>query len=192
MALKEFTFSIGDTFQKVSLPEEHISDVMEGKHIPAVDVKEATIDCMRRPIDSAPLQEKVQHGDKVCIVVADVTRTWNKSNQFLIYIINELNLGGVPDEDICIVFAQGSHRAHTPEEDELVCGKEVLKRIKTYQHDCQDPTLVDMGTTKIGTPLKLNKHVVDADKVILVDGITTHLFAGFGGGRKLILPGVAG
>lgn len=192
MALKEFTFGIGDKFQKVSLPEEHISDVMEGKHIPAVDVKEATIDCMRHPIDSAPLQEKVQKGDKVCVVVADVTRTWNKSNQFLVYIIDELNLAGVPDEDICIVFAQGSHRAQTPEEDELVCGKEVLKRIKTYQHDCQDPSLVDMGTTKIGTPLKLNKHVVDADKVILVDGITTHLFAGFGGGRKLILPGVAG
>ena len=91
MALKEFTFGIGDTFQKVSLPEEHISDVMEGKHIPAVDVKEATIDCMRHPIGSAPLQEKVQKGDKVCVVVADVTRTWNKSNQFLVYIIDELN-----------------------------------------------------------------------------------------------------
>lgn len=55
-----------------------------------------------------------------------------------------------------------------------------------------DPTLVDFGTTKLGTPLKLNKHVVDADKVIIVDGITTHLFAGYGGGRKLILPGVSG
>ena len=55
-----------------------------------------------------------------------------------------------------------------------------------------DPTLVDCGTTKLGTPLKLNKHVVDADKVIIIDGITTHLFAGFGGGRKLILPGVSG
>ena len=84
---------------------------MEGKHVPAVDVKQATIDCMRHPIGSAPLQEKVQKGDKVCLVVADVTRTWNHSNQFLIYIIDELNLAGIPDDDIYIVFAQGSHRA---------------------------------------------------------------------------------
>lgn len=55
------------------LPEEHIVGVMEGKHVPAVDVKQATIDCMRHPIGSAPLQEKVQKGDKVCLVVADVT-----------------------------------------------------------------------------------------------------------------------
>ena len=97
------------------LPEEHIVGVMEGKHVPAVDVKQATIDCMRHPIGSAPLQEKVQKGDKVCLVVADVTRTWNHSNQFLIYIIDELNLAGIPDDDIYIVFAQGSHRAQTPE-----------------------------------------------------------------------------
>ena len=192
MALKEFTFNIGETTQTVKLPEEHIVGVMEGKHVPAVDVKQATIDCMRHPIGSAPLQEKVQKGDKVCLVVADVTRTWNHSNQFLIYIIDELNLAGIPDDDIYIVFAQGSHRAQTPEEDVLVCGEEVVRRIKTYQHDCMDPTLVDFGTTKLRTPLKLNKHVVDADKVIIVDGITTHLFAGYGGGRKLILPGVSG
>lgn len=192
MALKEFTFNIGENTQSVMLPEEHIVGVMEGKHVPAVDVKQATIDCMRHPIGSAPLQEKVQKGDKVCLVVADVTRTWNHSNQFLIYIIDELNLAGIPDDDICIVFAQGSHRAQTPEEDVRVCGEEVIRRIKTYQHDCMDPTLVDCGTTKLGTPLKLNKHVVDADKVIIVDGITTHLFAGYGGGRKLILPGVSG
>ena len=109
MALKEFTFSIGETTQTVKLPEEHISDVMEGKHVPAVDVKEATIDCMRHPIGSAPLAEKVQPGDKVCLVVADITRTWNHSNQFLIYVIDELNLAGIPDDDIYIVFSQGTY-----------------------------------------------------------------------------------
>ena len=168
MALKEFTFSIGETTQTVKLPEEHISDVMEGKHVPAVDVKQATIDCMRHPIGSAPLREKVQPGDKVCLVVADITRTWNRSNQFLIYVVDELNLAGIPDDDIYIVFSQGSHRAQTPEEDVAVCGQDVIDRIKTYQHDCMDPTLVDCGTTKLGTPLKLNKHVVDADKVIIL------------------------
>ena len=163
MALKEFTFNIGENTQSVMLPEEHIVGVMEGKHVPAVDVKQATIDCMRHPIGSAPLQEKVQKGDKVCLVVADVTRTWNHSNQFLIYIIDELNLAGIPDDDICIVFAQGSHRAQTPEEDVRVCGEEVIRRIKTYQHDCMDPTLVNCSTTNLGTPWKLNKDLDDDD-----------------------------
>ncbi len=193
MGLKKFEFGFGAGTQSVMLPEEHISDVIEGNPSPAVDVKAATIECMRHPIGSAPLQDIVKKGDKVVIVCADVTRTWNHSDQFVIHIVNELNLGGVPDEDISIVFAQGTHRAQTHEEDIRVVGEEVVRRVKLYQHDSRNKDeLVLVGTTKLGTPVWLNKHVVDADKVIVVDGITTHLFAGFGGGRKLILPGVAG
>lgn len=193
MALKEFEFGFGKTTQKVMLPEEHISDVLEGNPTPACDVKEATLECMRHPIGSKALTDIVSKGDKVCIVCADVTRTWNHSDQFVIHIVNELNLAGVPDEDICILFAQGTHREQTPEEDILVVGEEVTKRIKLYQHHCQNKDeLVHVGDTSRGTPVWINKHAVEADKVIVVDGITTHLFAGYGGGRKLILPGVAG
>lgn len=193
MALKEFEFGFGQTTQKVMLPEEHISDVLEGNPTPACDVEEATLGCMRHPIGSRPLQEIVRKGDKVCIVCADITRTWNHSDQFVIHIVNELNRAEIPDSDICILFAQGTHRAQTPEEDIRVVGKEVASRIKLYQHDCKNKDeLVHVGDTKLGTPVWINKHAVDADKVIVVDGITTHLFAGYGGGRKLILPGVAG
>lgn len=193
MALKEYEFGFGRTTQKVMLPEEHILDVLEGNPTPACDVEKATIDCMRHPIGGKPLQETVSKGDKVCIVCADITRTWNHSNQFVIYIVNELNLAGIPDEDICILFAQGTHREQTPEEDIVVVGEEVAKRIKMYQHhSLNKDELVHVGDTKLGTPVWLNKHAVEADKIIVVDGITTHLFAGYGGGRKLILPGVAG
>ena len=193
MALKEFKFGFGTGYQSVMLPEEHISDVIEGNPTPDVDVEQATLECMRHPIGSAPLVDVVKPGDKVCIVCADVTRTWNHSDQFVIHIVNELNRGGIPDGDICIVFAQGTHRAQTPEEDIRVVGEEVARRIRLYQHDSRDKdNLVLVGTTKIGTPVFINKHVVEADKVIIVDGITTHLFAGYGGGRKLILPGIAG
>ena len=110
--------------------------------MPAVDIKKATIDCMRNPISSDPLQKKVTPGDSVCLVVADCTRIWNQSNKFLVYIINELNLAGIPDTDICIVFAQGSHRAHTPEENIKVCGEEVCRRIKMYQHALQQALII--------------------------------------------------
>lgn len=193
MALKEFEFGFGKTTQKVSLPEEHILDVLEGAPTPACDVEAATLECMRHPIGSKPLTEVVSKGDKVCIVCADVTRIWNHSDQYVIHIVNELNRGGIPDDDICILFAQGTHREQTPEEDIAVVGEELTHRVKLYQHRCKKmDELVHVGDTKRGTPVWLNKHAVEADKIIVVDGITPHLFAGYGGGRKLILPGVAG
>jgi lactate racemase len=193
MGMKEYTFGFGTGTQSVMLPEEHVSDLLEGKAVPAVDVKAATIDCMRHPIGSKPLAEIVHPGEKVCLVCADVTRSWNRAAEFVIYIVNELNAAGIPDEDMVIVFAQGTHRAHTPEENVRTVGEEVCRRIRLVQHDSRNKDgLVYMGDTKLGTPVWLNRHVVEADRVILVNGITTHLFAGYGGGRKLILPGVAG
>lgn len=106
-------------------------------------------------------------------------------------LINELNEAGIPDEDISIVFAQGTHRAQTPDEDIAVVGEEVARRIRLYQHDCHDrENLVLVGITSHGTPVELNRRVVEADFVIVAGGIMPHLFAGFGGGRKMILPGV--
>ncbi len=193
MGMKEYTFGFGMGTQSVMLPEEHVSDVLEGKAVPAVDVKEATLSCMRHPIGSKPLSEIVRPGEKVCLVCADVTRSWNHSADFVIHIVNELNAAGIPDEDMEIVFAQGTHRAHTAEENVRTVGEEVCRRIHLVQHDSRNKDeLVYMGDTKLGTPVWLNRHVVEADRVILVNGITTHLFAGYGGGRKLILPGVAG
>ena len=192
MSLKKFEFGFGNTTQSVELPEEHIQEVLHGRNVPAVDVKEATLRCLRQPIASKPLQELVSAGDKVCLVVADVTRIWNRSHEFLIHVVNELNLAGIPDEDMYIVFAQGTHRAHTPEENVRVVGEEVARRIRMYQHDClNNDELTLVGTTRLGTPVFLNKRVVEADKIIVAGGITPHLFAGYGGGRKLILPGVA-
>ena len=193
MTEKTITFGYGTGTQTVSIPEEQILDIIEGHPAPAVDMEKAVLDCLRHPTGTAPLAELVQPGDKVCFVCADITRAWNLSNQFLIYIVNELNRAGIPDSDMYVVFAQGTHRAHTPEEDIRVVGEEVARRIRLYQHDSRDKdNLVFMGHTKLDTPVWLDRRVVEADKVILVNGITTHLFAGYGGGRKLILPGVAG
>lgn len=193
MTEKTITFGYGTGTQTVSIPEEQILDIIEGHPAPAVDMEKAVLDCLRHPTGTAPLAELVQPGEKVCFVCADITRAWNLSNQFLIYIVNELNRAGIPDSDMHVVFAQGTHRAHTPEEDIRVVGEEVARRIRLYQHDSRDKdNLVFMGHTKLDTPVWLDRRVVEADKVILVNGITTHLFAGYGGRRKLILPGVAG
>lgn len=192
MAMKTISFGYGKGVQTVRLPEAQILDIIEGNPAPAADVEAAALQCLRHPTGTAPLAELVKPGDKVCIVCADVTRVWNRSDQFVIHIVNELNRAGVPDGDMCILFAQGTHRAHTEEENIAVVGEETARRIRMYQHDCRDrANLVRVGVTSRGTPVELNRRVVEADKVILVDGITTHLFAGYSAGRKMILPGVA-
>lgn len=66
---------------------------------------------------SAPRRlPKSTKGDKVCLIIADITRAWNHARDFTVHVVNELNLAGIPDEDIFIVFAQGTHRAHTDAE----------------------------------------------------------------------------
>ena len=193
MSLKEFKLAYGHGTQSVMLPEEHISDVLEGVPTPACDVKEATIECMRHPIGAEPLHDLVKKGDKVCLVVADITRAWNRASEFTVHVVNELNDAGIPDDDIYIVFAQGTHRVHTDEENVTCVGEEVASRIKMYQHVSTDKSmLTHVGTTTRGTDVWIDTRVVEADKVILINAISTHDMAGFGGGRKLILPGVAG
>ncbi len=151
MALKTFKFGIGEGYQEIALPEEHILQVIEGNEVPKLkDIKAATIEALRNPINSEPLQSVVKQGDKVAIIVSDITRGWIRTPEFLKYVVDEVNLGGVADEDICIVIAQGTHRAQTKAEDIAVCGQEVVDRIKVYQHDCLADDLVHIGDTSRG------------------------------------------
>lgn len=192
MGLKEFRLAYGRGTQSVWLPEEHISDVLEGVPTPACNVKEAVQKAMRAPIGAKPLTETVQKGDKVCLVCADITRAWNRASEFIPYVLDELNLAGVPDEDIYIVFAQGTHRPHTEEENITCVGEEAAKRVRMYQHISTDASAhTYLGTTTRGTEVRVDTKVVEADKVILINAVSTHDMAGFGGGRKLILPGVS-
>ena len=91
------------------------------------------------------------------------------------------------------MIATGTHRAQTPEEDILVLGEEMVKRLRVHQHDCRNKeNLVYKGTTSRGNRVYINKVVAGADKIIATGAVTLHPMAGFGGGRKAIVPGVAG
>ena len=78
MALKSFNFGIGEGYQEISLPEEHI-------------LQAATIEALRNPINSKPLQEVVSKGEKVAVIVSDITRGWIRTPEFLKYVIDEIN-----------------------------------------------------------------------------------------------------
>jgi nickel-dependent lactate racemase len=191
--MKTYEFAYGKGTQKVDLPEEHIIYDLHGKEVVVEkDIAAAALKAIRNPIDSKPLAEIVKPGEKVAIVVSDETRLCY-TDQFLPVIVQELNDKGIPDSDIDIVIATGTHRAQTSEEDILVLGEAIVKRFRVHQHDCRDTeNLVYMGTTSRGNKVYINKVVANADIVIATGAVTLHPMAGFGGGRKAIVPGVAG
>jgi lactate racemase len=155
----------------------------------ATEVKKA----LKEPIGTKPLKSIVNQGDKVLIIASDVTRLWIKTDKFLVHIVNYLNSLGIKDEDISVLVALGTHRASTEEEKKLIVGEEVYDRINIDDHDCFDKSKLSfVGKSSRGTPIYINNKVLEADRVILTGGIVFHLFAGFGGGAKSMVPGVAG
>lgn len=191
--MKEYKLKYGKTTQSVMLDEKKVLQVIDapaGEKI--TDVKKAVLNAVRSPIKSAPLKDIVQKGDKVVILVSDITRAWNRTCDFLPYVVEELNNAGVPDSDISVLVAGGTHRANTDEEKKIIVGADLFNRLKIYDHDAYDEANnVYLGTTKRGTPVYVDRLAAEADKVILTGGITPHLFAGFGGGRKSVVPGIA-
>lgn len=143
------------------------------------------------PIDSPKLRDMVSPGETVCIVVSDVTRAWQRMAVYLPFVVDELMAGGVKEEDISFISATGTHRAQTEEEHRMLLGS-LLDRFRIVDHDCTDEgSLVDLGMTTRGTPLVVNRMVTQCDRLIITGAVTYHVMAGWGGGRKSILPGVA-
>lgn len=191
--MKKYQLPYGNGFQEVTLPEEKVLyDIHGNKADVLEDITAATLAAVRCPIASQPLQKVVRKGDKVAVIVSDVTRLV-RTAEFLPVIISEINAAGVPDEDITIIVATGTHRAHTHHEDIAVCGKDIVKRIKIHQHDSRNnEELTDLGVTSFGTPILIDSYVAEADKVIITGAVSLHPMAGFGGGRKAVMPGVSG
>ena len=191
--MKEYRLKYGKGEQSITLDENKVLQIIDAEPGAKItDLKQAVLDAIRNPVGSAPLREVVKAGDKVVILVSDITRAWTKTSQYLPVVVEELNNNGVPDEDISVIVAAGTHRANTDEEKKIILGEDLSRRLKVYDHDAYDMDKnMYLGTTKRGTPVYLDKRAVEADKVILTGGITPHLFAGFGGGRKSVLPGIA-
>lgn len=126
----------------------------------------------------------------VVIVTSDITR-YSGSEIYLPLLVARLNAAGLNDDNITIVVALGIHRQQTETEHRRIVGS-LYGRVKVIDHDCDDPgKLVTVGITSCGIEVSINRTVAEADHLILTGTIGFHYFAGFGGGRKSILPGVA-
>ena len=156
------------------------------------NISEETVRALKNPFSSEQLNKLVKKGQKVVVLADDITRL-TPAREILPYILDEINLGGVPDDDITLIIALGTHRPMTQEEIQIKFGNDVIRRVKIFNHDCLDKdNLKHFGTTRRGTDIWVNRLVVESDVRIGIGNIVPHYPTGWSGGAKILLPGVAG
>lgn len=185
-------FKYGKNEVCARIPTRNYLGTIEPKEKPGVPDPTAEILCaLREPIGSKPLNEIVKPEHKIAIVVDDFTRP-APSSLMIPPLLDELNRLGVKDENITVIFGCGTHRPVKPEEATNLLGEAIVKRVKTLSNECKDNAHVYMGTTKrLGTKVSVNKTFAEADVRILTGDIELHYYAGYGGGRKSVLPAVS-
>jgi lactate racemase len=147
---------------------------------------------IRNPIGTSPLGALLPRNGKVLIISDDNTRR-TPARVIIPVLLDELNHCGVPDGDIRILIASGTHRPMTAHELELKFGQQVLSRVEVIPHNYKDPgALRDCGVTRRGTPIWLNRLAFEAGFRIAAGDIIPHYPAGWSGGAKAVLPGIAG
>jgi len=163
-------------------------EVRSGVADPVGEIRRA----LDHPIGAPRLRDLAQGRRDAIILVCDLTRDV-PDRMILPFLLGELNEAGIPDSSIRVMIAGGGHRPITSQEAHLRLGDGVLSRIERLDHDSTDSgSLVKIGTTAYGTPVWINRAVAESDLVLGTGCIIPHVIAGYGGGRKLIIPGVAG
>jgi len=183
------TLLYGQTGLDLEIPENSV--VLEPKNLPALEDDEgAVINALRDPIGSAPLRERVKATDRVAIVISDITRP-TPNHKLVPWLIKELS--HVPLENFVIINGTGTHRDQTEEEFVQMLGQWVVDNVRVINHHCHNKEeLVKVGESQFGCEVFLNKEYVESDFKIVTGFIEPHFFAGFSGGPKGIMPGIAG
>ncbi|WP_091165412.1 nickel-dependent lactate racemase [Paenibacillus sp. 1_12] len=174
---------------RITVPDH--SKVIEPSHLDGLkDDKAAVMEALQHPIGVPSLREMVKATDQVAIVISDITRP-TPNHKLVPWLIEELS--HVPAEQFVIINGTGTHRDQTREEFVQMLGEEVVNKIRIINHHCHNKDeLVNLGSISFGCDAYLNKEYVEADFRIVTGFIEPHFFAGFSGGPKGIMPGIAG
>jgi nickel-dependent lactate racemase len=175
---------------KASIPENVPTELVEPRYVKGLpDQLSAVKAALCKPINHAPLSETVSKGQKVAILFSDITR----ATPYSIILPPLLQaLGHIPDDHITFFCATGTHRPATPDELITILGKEVAERFRIVQNNAVDSAKhKHVGTCASGKHIHLNKEILEYDLRILTGFIEPHFFAGFSGGGKAIMPGMA-
>lgn len=175
---------------RVDLPDDLDMTVLEPLYVKGLpDPRYALRDAMKNPIGTRPLKSLVNPYDRVGIVFNDITRP--TPNQIILQcILNELT--DVPDDQILLFNATGTHRSNTDSELTEMLGQEIAKSYRIIQNDALDEdSHVLVGTTRNENDVLIHREFMDCDIRILTGFIEPHFFAGFSGGGKAVMPGLS-
>ncbi len=188
-----FAIPYGSRFLEMHIPQTNLLfDAGPRDVAPAADPDGVILDALAHPIGTPPLRSLVKSGQRVIVIGDDNTRL-TPTGEIIPLLLDELNRAGIPDRDINLIIAQGTHRPMTCAEIMEKYGRPVLSRVAILPHSYKDPrNLMDYGTTRRGTRILVNRHVMEADVRIAVGNIIPHHPTGWSAGAKALLPGVAG
>ena len=160
------------------------------KTVPVTPVGDLVNRALAQPTGSTTLSEMAKKDMSVAIIVDDPARA-TPIARMLPPVLDELRKAGVANTDITIVLALGTHRPASPEELETKLGKAVFQHYRVVQHNCHGDNLVPIGKLKTGAEVAIDPVVARADLKIGMGSIFPHPMNGFGGGAKILFPGVA-
>ncbi len=192
--MRKLAFPYGQTHMEYEFDEKELIGVLTSsieEYKPSADGATLVQEALANPVGSEKLCELSRGKQKVVIIASDHTRPV-PSKVIIPYMLSEIRKGN-KDADITILIATGCHRGTTKQELIDKFGEEIVENEKIYIHDCDEKEmLVNIGVLPSGGQCEVNKLAVEADLLVSEGFIEPHFFAGFSGGRKSVLPGVAG
>ena len=188
-----FKIPFGRQTIEFDVPDRNLSFYVHRSNLPPTKTpQELVIDALKQPYGAAPIGTLAKGKDRIVVLVDDITRP-TPAKQILPPILQHLCVNGVKKDSIEVVIGLGTHRPMSEAEIREHLGPEVVETFTISNHDFKDESkLVNLGTTERGIPALVNKKVIDSDLVLSVGNIVPHNAAGWGGGSKMILPGVSG
>ncbi|MCB2227609.1 MAG: DUF2088 domain-containing protein [Desulfarculaceae bacterium] len=174
----------------IELPDHWDTRVcpMRGADEPPLS-EEQIADALARPVGSPPLAELAQGKRSAVIIFDDMTRP-TRVEQFAPLIIEDMLAAGIPEENISFVCALGCHGALSFNELRKKLGPKLVERFRVFNHNCYENCL-ELGRTSRGTPVSINRAVMEAELKVALSCVTAHPYAGYSGGGKILMPGVA-
>ncbi|MFL2682417.1 MAG: nickel-dependent lactate racemase [Alphaproteobacteria bacterium] len=193
MQSKEVKLLYGKNGITLNIQDDWNANIIRKPLMPIIDDISGEVNkALNNPINSLSIDKISSKGKSVCILVCDITRPV-PNKLFLKQIIIKFINAGISADNILIIIATGLHRPASQDEiNEIIGSSWVLKNIKIENHFARDDSMhKNIGTTKQGNIVKLDKRFVDADIKIATGLVEPHFMAGYSGGRKVIAPGIA-
>lgn len=189
----KYLMNYGRSGLTLELPDHWNVTVIRKKPMPVLsDPVAAMARTLKEPVGSKTLAEEAQGCSSACILMCDVTRPV-PNGIILPALVGELLETGINPDRITVLVATGMHRPNEGAELRDVVGDDwVLNTVRVVNHFARnDDDHVDLGFTSRGTPIKLDRRFVDADLRVVTGVVEPHFMAGYSGGRKVVVPGIA-